>query len=451
MRKNLFIKILSILVFSLFLGIAIQPITSKKIYDFPPEIEGDHFPCGVEYWWLYTMLTLEDGSQWDMCAQFFYVMNWTGSNWSETEGVSYLRIQSWNRETGKYYDYFQESNHPGALQHKKDIIDLKYHNSTLNGLYPDYSAHFEDDINNIILNVDAHAVSPPYQHLNSIVNGTIPLGTGIFSYWSIPRLELTGNISINGSIYNVTGIGYHEHLFGDRPIDGTFNFRFSSIKELINLNFLYLSILKWMLQPKTISWLYKMHMPHVSVDNIRGYDWIWSTFDNGWSMILVRLRLGYPFSFTEGPTYSVLILTDGVELWEFSEVIIKITEDVYLEESGIYVPLDFKILGLLDDKKLFLSFNSTSDFTELYNKFTQIKTSDGGLFLAAGETTGYFENGEDIELLSGKGTNTPYILFPLLGYRSLEVQLLLPPDGFGFIINKITPERGLRTYKFGIN
>jgi predicted secreted hydrolase len=422
-----------------------------KVYDFPPEEEGDHFPCGVEYWWLYTMLTLEDGRQWDMCAQFFYITNWTGTSWSETDGVSYLRIQSWNRETGKYYDYFQESIHPGELKHKKNMINISFYNSTIDGLYPEYNAYFKDDINNIELSINAHAVSPPYRHLNSITNGTVPLGTGVFTYWSIPYLDLSGKIMINDTIYNVTGIGYHEHLYGDRPIDGTFSFRFSSIKDLIDLNFMYLSILKWMLQPRTISWLYKMQMPHVSVDNIRGYDWIWTAFNNGWSMILVRLRLGYPLSFTEGPSIGFLILTDGKEIWEFSELYIKITEDIYLEDSGIYVPLDFKILGLLDDKKVFLSFNSTSDFTELYNKFTQIKTSEGGLFLAAGETTGYFENGEDIELLIGKGTNTPYILFPLLGFRSLEIQLLLPPDGFGFIINKITPEKGLRSFKFGID
>ena len=451
MSRILFRRIIVLFIFSLFISITIYPINSEMINDFPPEIEGDHFPCGVEYWWLYTMLTLEDGRQWDMCAQFFYVTNWTGEKWSETEGVSYLRIQSWNRQNGKYYDYFKEGKHPGELQHQKNMIDLKYHNSTLMGLYPEYTAYFDDDINNIILSINAYAVSPPYQHLNSVVNGTIPLGAGIFHYWSIPRLELTGYISINGTIINVTGVGYHEHLFGDRPIDGTFNFRFSSIDEIINLNFLYLSILKWMLQPKTISWLYKIQNPHISVDNTRGYDWIWSTFDNGWSMIIVRLRFGYPFSFTEGPTYSILILTDGEDVWEFNEVIIKITEDAYLEEQGIYIPLDFKILGLLDDKKLFLSFNSTSDYTELYNKFTQIKTSDGGLFLAAGETIGYFENGEDIELLKGKGTNTPYIVFPVFGYRSLEVQLFLPPDRFGFIINKITPGKGLRSFKFGID
>jgi len=439
-----------LLLFLSITGSITNPLLTRNP-DFPPYIEGDHFPCGVEYWWLYTMLTLEDGRQWDMCAQFFYIMNWTGSCWSETEGVSYLRIQSWNRETGNYFDSFHESSHPGGFHHKKNMIDLSYKNSTLQGAYPEYTAHFEDDSHDIILNVSAHAESPPYRHLNSVSNGTIPLGTGLFTYWSIPRLELFGTIQINGTLYNVTGVGYHEHLFGDRPIDGTFSFRFSSVKDLIDLNLIYLSIFKWMLQPRTISWLYKMQMPHVSVDNIRGYDWIWSTFDNGWSMILVRLRLGYPLSFTEGPSIGFLILTDGEHIYEFSELYIKITKEVYLEDKGIYVPLDFKILGLYDDKKVFLSFISTSNFTELYNKFTQIKTSEGGLFLAAGETTGYFEQGEKIELLQGKGTNTPYILFPLLGYRSLEVQLLLPPDGFGCTINKITPKKGLQTFTFGFD
>ena len=162
-----------------------------------PEVEGDHFPCGVEYWWLYTMLTLEDGRQWDMCTQFFYVMNWTGSSWSDEDGISYVRIQSWDRESGEYYDCFREACHPGPFSHKKNMVDLEYYNSTMQGTYPDYTAHFEDDINGFTLNVDVHAIAQPYQHLGSIVNGRIPLGTGTFSYWSIPYLEITGNITIS--------------------------------------------------------------------------------------------------------------------------------------------------------------------------------------------------------------------------------------------------------------
>ena len=470
MKKNISKKFFIFGVVLILLILSFQPITSKNINNLNeeyainnnlknnikknlnnPDIEGDHFPCGVEYWWLYTILNLEDGRQWDMCAQFFYVMNWTGSNWSETDGISYIRIQSWDRETGQYYDYFYESKHPGEFQHKKNMVDLKYYNSTMKGLYPNYTAHFDDDINNIILDIKVKAVAPLYQHLSNIVNGTIPIGTGTFSYWSIPRVDLIGNLTINGTTYNVTGVGYHEHLFGDRQINGIFRFRFSSLKGLLKVNLLYLSIIKWMLQPRAISWLYKMHRPHISVDNLRGYDWIWSTFDNGWSMIFVRLRLGYPFSFTEGPCYGVLILTDGENIWEFGEIYIKITQDQYEEESGLYVPLDFKIMGLKDDKRIFLSFNSTTDFTRLYNKFTQIKSTSGGLFLAAGDTTGYFEHGEETVLLNGQGTNTPFLLIPLLKYRSLEVQLLLPPDGFGFIINKITPWRGLQSFSFGID
>jgi hypothetical protein len=450
--KTIFLKqFLVLLICIQFLLLNTHSTSSIKSIDFPPEIEGDHYPCGVEYWWLYTMLILDDGSQWDICAQFFYVTNWTGTSWSESEGLSYLRIQSWNRDTGTYYDCFDESSHPGKLHHKKNMIDLSYENSTMKGLYPEYEAYFHDDLHDIILNVNVSAISSPYQHLHSVVNGTIPLGTGYFSYWSIPLVKITGSLKINGTVHNVTGYGYHEHLFGDRPVDGTFNFRFSSIKDLIKLNLLYFSILKWMLQPKTISWYYKMQRPHISVDNIRGYDWIWSAFDNGWSMIFVRLRFGYPFSFTEGPIYSVLILTDGIKYWEFNEVYLKITQDIYLEDYGIYVPLDYKILGLHDDQKLFLSFNSTSDFTQLHNKFTQLKSSSGGLFLAAGDTKGYFEYGEDIILLNGKGTNTPYIIYPLLKYRSLEIQLRLPPDGLGFIINKVTPRNGLRTFSFGMD
>jgi hypothetical protein len=38
-----------------------------------------------------------------------------------------------------------------------------------------------------------------------------------------------------------------------------------------------------------------------------------------------------------------------------------------------------------------------------------------------------------------------------LGYRSLEIQLFLPPDHFGFIINKITPGKGLKTVHFGVD
>ena len=58
-----------------------QFLKEKRDIIWTSEDEGDHFPCGCEYWWLYTMLTLDDGRQLDFCAQFFYKMNWTGNQW----------------------------------------------------------------------------------------------------------------------------------------------------------------------------------------------------------------------------------------------------------------------------------------------------------------------------------------------------------------------------------
>ena len=35
-----------------------------------PEDEGDHFPCGCEWWTLHVALELEDGTHWDVLLEF---------------------------------------------------------------------------------------------------------------------------------------------------------------------------------------------------------------------------------------------------------------------------------------------------------------------------------------------------------------------------------------------
>ena len=102
------------LIICLIVVIGVLPIVSAIIYDhrnnspdstkqYTPEDEGDHFPTGVEWWWLYTTFTLENGDEWDMCIQYLYQMEWDDSEWSDSDGLSYVRIQSWDRQTGKHY------------------------------------------------------------------------------------------------------------------------------------------------------------------------------------------------------------------------------------------------------------------------------------------------------------------------------------------------------------
>ena len=401
-----------------------------------PEDEGDHFPCGGEYWWLYTMLTLEDGSHWDMCCKFIYTMNWTGKQWSETNGRCELRIQVFNRETGKCFDSIHAIDHPGVFQHKKNMVDLKFYNSTMKGLYPNYTAFFDDDINNIQLTVDFNAVAPPCWHLQESVNGTIPIGTGTLRYGSLPFVEVKGNLSINGTVLNVTGIGYYEHLFGDSFVAQSI--RFTSLKDLLKVGSLYSSIAKWLLSERIKNGLKKTHFLHM--DNLRGTDWIWVAFDNGWSVMFERLRFGV---FAEGPCVGNLILSDGKESWEFADVYIKINRETYLQESDLYVPLDFEIRGFKDNKSIFIVFNTTTNITK---KYGMARAFEGGLFLAAGEAAGYFKEGETTISLCGQGLNNPCLFTPKTKYRSLEIELLLPPYGFGISIRKISHPLGIEIF-----
>ncbi|MCK4996512.1 MAG: hypothetical protein KAR55_06450, partial [Thermoplasmatales archaeon] len=209
-----------------------------------PEDEGDHFPCGCEWWWIYATLTLDNGEHWDVALMFSYWMNRTKKGYDP--GLSYYRVQCWNRESGDCYDLIHyDMGYPNPyFHHKKNIVDLKYHNCSMKGLYPNYVIHAEDNNNNISFNLKCHADSIPLWVAEESTGGFVPYGiSGIFRYGLIPRNNVTGNISINGSNYNVTGVGYYEHQFGDmNPLNP---FKIHSIKELLNITKLYSKVCSW--------------------------------------------------------------------------------------------------------------------------------------------------------------------------------------------------------------
>ena len=158
-------------------------------------------------------------------------------------------------------------------------------------------------------------------------------------------------------------------------------------------------------------------------------------------MIFERLRFGV---FAEGPCVGNLILSDGKESWEFADVYIKINRDTYLPESDLYVPLDFEIRGFKDNKSIFVVFNTTTNITI---KYGMVRAFEGGLFLAAGEATGYFKEGEDNTIsLCGRGLNNPSLFTSKMKYKSLEIEPLLPPYGFGISIRKISHLLGIEIF-----
>ena len=395
-----------------------------------PADEGDHFPCGIEWWWLYTTLTLQDGSQWDMCIMFFYQMNWSTDHWSNTDGFSYIRIESWDRKTGGYYDCLHSDPHPGPFYHEKNYVNLSYDNSTFQGLYPYYTVFFNDDVNNITMSIDFNATAPPHFIGQDAVNGTMPCGSGTFHYWLMPLGQITGRLTAGNQTVNVTGIGYMEHLFADAHFYDTF-FRGLGIQNIAKMSSLYGGLSKWIftqyLQNGYIDWT----SYHTSTDCIVGYDWIWMGFPSGWSMILYRVTA---LATADGPSIGLLIVTDGTTYWEFADITTKVLRDQYLGDRDVYLPMDFEISAGKGSMKIHAFFRSTTEITKMYFKAGFFEL---GNFLVAGVANGTVEqNGHSITLENGKGTNTPMRFIPrLIKHVSNNIDWILPPQGIGVILS----------------
>lgn len=395
-----------------------------------PADEGDHFPCGIEWWWLYTTLTLEDGRQWDVCIMFFYQMNWSQDHWSSTDGFSYIRIECWDRHTGNYYDCLHADSHPGPFHHEKNCVNLSYYNSTFRGLYPYYTVFINDDVNNITMSIYFNASAPPHYIGQEAVNGTIPCGSGTFHYWLMPLGRVAGRLTFQGQSENVTGIGYMEHQFADAHFYDTF-FRGLGLQNVVKAGTLYCELSKWIfmqyLQNGLIDWTFY----HSSTDSIVGYDWIWIGFPCGWSMILFRATA---LTVKDGPSAALLIVTDGTSYWEFGDITTRILRDQYLGDRDAYLPMDFEINAGKGSMKLQVFFRSTTNITKMYFKTGPFEL---GNFLVAGVANATVEqNGHITTLSDGRGTNTPMRFIPSrVKYMSTDVDWIFPPEGLGIIIS----------------
>lgn len=405
----------------------IKPIDNSIFSDnnniWTPEDEGDHFPCTCEWWWIYATLKLDNGEHWDVALMFSYWMTRTKNGYEP--GLSYYRVQSWDRESGDSYDLlFENEEYPNPyFQHKKNVVDLKYYNCTMKGLYPNYVIHAEDFKNNISFNLKFCAEANPFWVAEESTGGFIPYGfSGIFRYGLIPRNNVTGNISINGSNYNVTGVGYYEHQFGDMDVLNPY--KIHSIPELFEIKNLWSDICRWWAKEVISNTREPLTSVYYSIDNLLGYDYIWATFDNGYSIVLFRIAV---FGQAEGRVPALLMLSDGETCWEFGDVYLDLIDTFYIKEYDIYIPVDMELTAYKGEKVFHIFFNSTTEITEAIDE-DEILAS----YLLAGDATGYYYDGEKNHSLEGVGTNTPARNILNLKYSSFEINL--PPSGIGISI-----------------
>ena len=399
------------------------------------ENEGDHFPCGYELWWIYAVLELEDGRFWDVAMCFEYWMNKTRNGYEG--GLSFYRIQHFDRENKKSYDNLHPDTFPGPLKLNKNRLDLTYYNNVMSGIFPDYFFHCEDDVNNVVFDINCHATSEPHWVCTEGTDGNLPWGfSGTFKYGIIPSLDVEGTIVINDELYNVTGLGYFEHEFG--YIDLLDSFKPPSIKVFRETLQLYFSAARWWLKELRDNKIELYTFYSASNDNLFGWDWIWAAFDNGWSMTYFKITA---FGNVEGLTTGVIHFTkDGKKYYEIGSIYTKYKEVVYDEKADMYIPLQLELIAHEGDMKLHLFFDTTTDMTKGYAEDKLC------CYVYAGEVYGYYEDSEGNITINGFCSINPARVMRRAAHYSIDVDLIAPPKGLGISMRQRIHALGIEKF-----
>jgi len=395
------------------------------------EDEGDHYPCGCEWWMFYVALDLADGTHWDASSTFQYStrQNENGTELAERQQLMYY----FDRDNKKCYDFSSYTYKEDPFTFKKNVVDLKFYNSTIKGLYPNYIIHIEDEEQRFILDIELNASSLPHWAAEEAANGYFPWGLGLAKYGFITKLNASGNLTIEGVKSSATGIGYFEHAWGNfsynmgKPI--------SKIKEFMKNLPIFIRFAKWFLSEQTYN---KPQTLMFSTDNVFGYDWIWAAFDNGWSL---HSGIFHLFDCVEeGPAPGVVSLnTDKETYYDFADISVKYTRRFYVEQADAYLPLDIEITAIKGDKTLHLICNSTTEpFSEI-NMYPMSRFSCGNSALqTAGVIEGYYKDKEQNVSLHGVCTIGPFRDFLYTKYNSLKITVLRPPQGLGFSVELVS-------------
>lgn len=405
------------------------------------EDEGDHFPCGYECWWWHATLIFENGEYWDATSGFIYFMNKTRNGY--TTGISTHGIRLTNRQTGEFYDNPNQAVFPGFLQTEKNMVNLTFLNSSAQGLYPDYHLYVEGKEHNIKADLNFHAISLPCWLAKESLNCIIPWGfSGTGKAYFVPVLEVEGNVSINGTSFNVTGIAYYEHDFVYCNFENPF--ACYSVRDFLNATKLIRSGARWLLSQSFQNKFKQPFSLYRSNDYLIGWCWSWIIFDNGCSLVFFRPTM---FGVSAGRVPIFLYFSkDGQNYWEIGNVYWNNNLEVYLERADIYIPINFEIATYRKDIEFHITFNTTSEMVELYTEDFDPNTN-GYSSIVLGTVEGYYKDYEDIVLLNGNFIlQQSRWLFKFTKHRSRSIEILLPPHGFGISMKKISHRLGFERF-----
>lgn len=394
-------------------------MNEKNKNPWTPEDEREHESSVLEWWCPEAFFkTIEDNKKWHLNAAF------SEGRGKSTKVESLFKMTLFDQDNDKYFKYLSRS-YKKLVKEKpsNDGFDIRYNDSYMEGLYPDYEIRFNDLENDIILDFKLHAKSMPHWVAQDITDGWLPLALGFYRYGFIPKMDLSGTMNINDRRFKIKGVGYFEHVWGDfsyyKPLSVI-----SGLKKSLST---YSKLIGWWLKDNKIK--IPRSITFSSENNPLGYDWVWAVLDNGWTIFYGNIM----FWVMKGPATGTLILSkDDKTYQEWSNISFRYTKMDYGKNYDFYYPTELEITARKGKEKLHLRFTMTNECREYVSRYSGVKYwLDVVVCEAPGTVQGYYFDGEKKIKLSGFCKIEPQRQITVLGHNSLKIDFLLPPDGLG--------------------
>ena len=152
---------------------------NHKLNPWTPDDEKEHYPTSIEWWCTEVFFkTKEDNKTWNLKAVL--------TEWCEGLTIGSFIITTFFDQTKNKSYNFHKRDENNKLKADPDNFDVSFEKSFMKGLFPNYSMSFEDEENEIKIDMKQEAISIPHWIAQDITGGWLPLGLGSYRYGFIP-------------------------------------------------------------------------------------------------------------------------------------------------------------------------------------------------------------------------------------------------------------------------
>ena len=179
-------------------------------------------------------------------------------------------------------------------------VNLFFNNSFEIGRYPNwhiYAEYTQPDKLEIIVNLTFKANSLPMWLIKNTGHNR---SNSFFGYYCVMNCSVYGNISLNGTIYNVSGLGYHDHTWA----------------------------------------------PNKFINLLNIWDWLCIHFDNGWDMFVGKIFSEKRYLSSKFGPGSLCFTPDGEKFYEIYFFLIDYEETKPSSIPNIEIPTKVHIKAL---------------------------------------------------------------------------------------------------------